>query len=196
MKIKIGVLGSASGPTLEMQESRNTAYKLGKEIADMDCILVNGACPGLPNDAAVGCRENGGFVLGVSPAFSQLEHEKNYKSPDMAYDIIIFTGMGFMQRDILNIRTADALIVVGGGIGTLNEFTAAFEEGKFVGVLSGTGGISDKIEEIVKFCNRHEEFHDLVVIDKDPKKLVEKVILKIKEGKVPRYTDERVLGAG
>jgi len=196
MKVKIGVIGSASGPTLEMKKSSEMAREVGKWIAKTDCILVNGACPGLPNEAAIACRKEGGFVLGVSPAFSQKEHEENYKSPDMAYDIILFTGMGFMERDIVNIRSADAVIVLGGGIGTLNEFTVAFEEGKTVGVLKGTGGISDHLEEIVKMCDRHEDFEQLVISSEDPRRLVEDTLLRVKEGFVPSYEDERVLGNG
>lgn len=180
MKIKIGVMGSAQGPSITAQKNIKKAEKLGKAIAESDCILVNGACPGLPDDAARGAKSVGGFCLGISPAFSQKEHCEKFLSPVASYDIILYTGMGLMERDIVNIRSSDAIITVGGGIGTLNEFTVAFDEGKVVGILTDTGGISDHIPQIIGLCNR--ELTDNVVFDSDPEKLVKKVLAKLKNG--------------
>ena len=192
MKTKIGVMGSASGPTISNQEGITKARELGKWIAQMDCILVNGACPGLPNESAIGAKQNGGFVIGVSPAFSEKEHIENYKSPELAYDVILYTGLGLMERDIINIRSSEVIILVGGGIGTLNEFTIAFEEGKIIGVLTGTGGVSEHIPDIVAKCDR--KLDDRVVFDKSPKHLVEKVLLALKELPQMVFEDERVIG--
>ncbi|HDL89683.1 MAG TPA: hypothetical protein ENG14_02130 [Thermodesulforhabdus norvegica] len=190
MKFRIGVMGSAQGPTIRVQENITKAIEVGQEIARADCILVNGACPGLPDEAAFGAKNVGGLTMGVSPAFSQKEHTERYKSPEENYDIIIYTGMGLMERDIINIRSSDAIVILGGGVGTLNEFTVAFDEGKVVGVLTGTGGISDHIPEVLELCDRKLE--DFVVFDDDPKKLIEKVIDKLKNSYRPMITDERV----
>jgi len=191
MKIKIGVMGSAQGPTIGNGENILKARELGKWIAKTDCILVNGACPGLPNDAALAARENGGMVIGISPAFSWETHVKDYKSPDGAYDMIVYTGMGLMERDILNIRSSDAVILVGGGIGTLNEFTVAFDDGKIVGVLTETGGVSDHIPEIMQICNRN--LTERVIFDSDPRALVEKVVLAIKQMPPVLIEDQRIV---
>lgn len=191
MKTKIGVMGSAQGPTLSRNGGVLKAQELGKWIAKTDCILVNGACPGLPNEAAIGAKENGGFVIGVSPAFSEKEHRELYRSPENAYDIILYTGMGLMERDILNIRSSDAIILVGGGIGTLNEFTVAYDEGKIVGVLTGTGGISEHIPEVLKMCNR--DLNERIIFGNDPKELVEKIVLAIKELPKINTEDERII---
>lgn len=191
MKIRIGVMGSAQGPSIENQESIKKAIELGHHIAKADCILVNGACPGLPDEAAYGAHQAGGFVMGVSPAFSEKEHIDRYRSPHEYYDMILYTGMGLMERDILNIRSSDAIILLGGGIGTLNEFTVAYDEGKIVGVLIGSGGVSDHIEEILTICDR--EMNNMVVSDSDPKRLLEKVLLTIKMHPQPMVEDERVI---
>lgn len=191
MKIKIGVMGSAQGPTIEQVVNVTKAEEVGKAIAELGCILVNGACPGLPNDAARGAKKAGGFVLGISPAFSLKEHVEKYLSPTEDYDLLLFTGMGLMERDIVNIRSSDAIITVGGGVGTLNEFIVAYDEGKFVGVLTGSGGISNKIPEILEFA--HREVTDRIVFDNDPKKLVEKLVSKLKNGKRVVVEDERVV---
>ncbi len=191
MKLKIGVMGSAQGPTMGSDNSIQKAKELGKWIAKTDCILVNGACPGLPNEAAIEAKEAGGFVMGISPAFSEKEHVEMYKSPDIAYDVIIYTGLGLMERDIINIRSSDAIITVGGGIGTLNEFTVAYDEGKIVGILTGTGGISDHIPTILKMCNRKQT--DRIIFDSDPRKLVESVVLALKELPPVIVEDERIV---
>ncbi len=191
MKYRIGVMGSAQGPTIRVQENVNKAIIIGQEIAKNDCILVSGACPGLPDDAAFGAKNAGGMTLGVSPAFSEEEHTKEYKSPYDNYDIILYTGLGLMERDLINIRSSDAIIILGGGIGTLNEFTVAFDDQKVVGVLEGTGGIADHIDKILEICGREKE--DYVVSDTDPIKLVHKVLERLKNFPRPFTEDQRVI---
>jgi uncharacterized protein (TIGR00725 family) len=61
-------------------------------------------------------------------------------------DVAITTGMGWM-RNTLVVRAADAVIMISGGIGTLNELTVAYEDKPTV-ILEGTGGWSDRIREI------------------------------------------------
>jgi len=190
MKYRIGVMGSAQGPTIENQETIKKSIEIGHWIANNDCILVNGACPGLPDEAAYGAHQAGGLTMGVSPAFSEEEHTKMYKSPQQNYDIILFTGMGLMERDIINIRSSDAIILLGGGIGTLNEFTVAYDEGKVIGVLMGSGGVSNHIEQILNICDRKME--DYIIFDSDPKALVNRVIEKLKGYTTPVSEDQRV----
>lgn len=190
MKLRIGVMGSAQGPTIENQENIKKAIELGHYIAKSNCILVNGACPGLPDEAAYGAHQAGGFVMGISPAFSEKEHIEKYKSPYEYYDAILYTGMGLMERDIVNIRSSDAIILLGGGVGTLNEFTVAYDEGKVVGVLTGSGGVSNHIEEILAICDR--EINEKIVFDSDPRTLLEKVLIAIKMQPQPVTEDQRV----
>jgi len=187
-------MGSAQGPTLRVQENIKRSIMIGQEIARADCILVNGACPGLPDEAAFGAKNAGGLTMGISPAFSEHEHTIKYKSPSENYDIIIYTGMGLMERDLVNIRSSDAIIILGGGIGTLNEFTVAFDEGKPIGVLTGTGGVSNHIEQILEICGRKME--DSVVFDVDPKELVRKVLDKLNNSERPKFEDERIFKSG
>jgi uncharacterized protein (TIGR00725 family) len=190
-KFRIGVMGSAQGPSIIQKENTELAIEVGKQIAISGNILVNGACPGLPNDAAIGAKQEGGFVMGVSPAFSRKEHIDKYNSPIDPYDIILYSGQGLMYRDVLNIRCSDAIIVLGGGIGTLNEFTVAFDEGRYIGVLTSTNGISNHLEEIIKNCNRDHGgrvfFHD------DPKILLEKILHALENGTRVTTEDERIV---
>src|SRR3989338_8586080 len=113
-RLKIGVMGSASGPQIEDPVAREKARKLGEEIGKRGHIFINGACPGLPNDALLGAKEFNGFTIGISPAFSEYEHINEYRSPP-AHDMIIYMGLGFMELDIINIRSSDAAALLGGG---------------------------------------------------------------------------------
>ena len=189
MRVKIGVMGSASGPTLENERSVQLARDLGHWIAKAGCILVNGACPGLPDLAACSAKKAGGFVMGVSPAFSRREHLETYRSPIDWYDVILYTGLGLMERDITNIRSSDAIIVVGGGVGTLNEFTVAFEEKKVVGVLTGSGGVSDHVPAILKMCDRGVA-EDRLLFDSDPKRLVSLVLRALETYEGPKHESQ------
>lgn len=189
-RLKIGVMGSASGPQIEDPVAREKARALGREIAQRGYIFINGACPGLPNDALQGAKERGGFTIGVSPAFSEYEHVNEYLSPH-DHDMIIYTGMGFMERDIINIRSADAVVIIGGGIGTLNEFTIAYDEGRPIGVVTNSGGISNHIEHIiVELC--HREMPPNLVMDEDPSLLLDKLEIAIKTFPLPIREDGRV----
>jgi len=184
------VMGSASGPQTLNPASRRKARKLGEEIGRRGFIFINGACPGLPNDALLGAQEVGCFSVGISPAFSKKQHVDEYGSPH-THDMLIYTGMGFMERDVINIRSADAIVIISGGIGTLNEFTIAYDEGRPIGVLMGTGGISNSIEHIVvELCKR--EMPPNLVMDSDPVKLMDKLEAVIRKFPLPIQEDQRV----
>ncbi len=188
-RLKIGVMGSASGPQVEDPVAREKSREVGREIGKRGYIFINGACPGLPNDALLGAKECHGFTVGISPAFSEYEHVNGYLSPH-AHDMLIYTGMGFMERDIINIRSSDGIIIVGGGIGTLNEFTIAYDEGRPVGILTNSGGISNHILHILELCMR--EVPPNLVMDDDPVKLMDKLEVAIKAFPLPIIEDARV----
>jgi uncharacterized protein (TIGR00725 family) len=152
MKLKIGVMGSATGKLSARQ--KEIAYELGRAIAVRGCITITGACPGLPLESARGAKEAGGLVVGISPALSEWEHVEKYRSPVEHHDVIIFTGSGLMGREVVNIRSSDIVVIVGGRSGTLGEFSIAYDEGKLIGILLGTGGITSEIENIVKIVKK------------------------------------------
>lgn len=189
-RLKIGVMGSASGAQTEDPIARQKATDLGREIAKRGHVFINGACPGLPNDALLGAEEMNGFTVGISPAFSEYEHVHEYLSPH-GHDLVIYTGLGFMERDIINIRSADGVVIVGGGIGTLNEFTIAYDEGRPIGIITNSGGISNSIPHIVEeLCRR--EIPPNIVFDDDPKILLDKLEAAIRAFPLPLRKDSRV----
>lgn len=189
--IKIGVMGSASGPQLDDPEVHERARILGREIGRRGHIFVNGACPGLPHEAFMSAKEAGALTIGISPAFSEHEHIHTYKSP-IGHDVIIYTGLGFMERDIINIRSSDGVVFIAGGIGSLNEFTIAYEEGRPIGMLTNTGGISNAIPYIVEdLCKR--KIAPNMVFDDDPALLLDKLEKAMVDYPLPIREDGRVV---
>lgn len=172
MKIKIGVMGSATGHF--PSKIRETSYELGRAIAVNDCITITGACPGLPLEAARGASEEGGLVVGISPGLSEWEHINKYHSPVEHHDVLVFTGSGLMGREVVNIRSSDIVIIVGGRSGTLGEFSIAFDEGKLIGVLEGTGGITTEIRDIVRIVKKKTGAK--IIYCGDPHKLVRNLL--------------------
>ena len=130
----------------------------------------------MPYFAAKGAKEAGGISIGISPAASLSAHVKSYRLPTDQFDFIIYTGFDYAGRNLLLTRSADAVIVICGRIGTLNEFTIAFEDNKPIGVLEGTGGFADEIKHIIDLGHRGK---GKIVYDSDPKRLVEKLTVLI-----------------
>lgn len=180
LKIKIAISGAAETGHCA-PKALDTTKELGRQIVAQGAVLVTGATTGIPYWAAIGAKEAGGFVIGVSPAASEIEHVKKYRLPVDYHDMIIYTGFGYAGRNLLLTRTADAIIVSCGRMGTLNEFTIAFEDDKPIGVLTATGGTADQLQEIIKRSHRGE---GKIVYDNDPKRLVSKVIQLVRKEKL------------
>jgi len=172
MKLKIGVMGSATGNF--SKRHKEIACELGHAIAQNDCVTITGACPGLPLESARGANEVGGLVIGISPGLSEWEHVHKYHSPLEYHDVIIFTGSGLMGREVVNIRSSDIVVIIGGRSGTLGEFSIAYDEGKLIGVLYGTGGITSEIKNIVRIIKKRTGAK--IIYSKDPRILVKSLI--------------------
>jgi len=156
------------------------AKEVGREVIRQKGVLVTGATSGIPYWAAIGAKEEKGFSIGISPAATEKEHIKKYRLPTDYFDVIVYTGFNYSGRNLLLTRSADAVIIICGRTGTLNEFTIAFEDQKPIGVLEGTGGTADEIKTLVK---RLHKGSGKIVFDKNPKRLVEKLIDLIKKEK-------------
>jgi uncharacterized protein (TIGR00725 family) len=156
------------------KDIRRRAYELGRAIADSGCVLVTGACPGLPYDAVCGCKEAGGLTAGISPALDLHEHINRYHSPYEEFDVMVYTGSGLMGREVTGIRSCDIVILIGGRSGTLGEFAIAYDEGKVIGVLSETGGVADHVDELIEIINKKTGAK--LVFDPDPRSLMESVV--------------------
>ncbi len=182
-RMSVGIMGSAGGKLED--ETRQLVRHLGVIIARRGYILVTGACPGTPHEAVKGAKDEGGIVVGISPALNLEEHVGKYHSPTRGYDIIIYTGSGLMGREVENIRSCDVVIFAGGRSGTLGEFAIAYDEAKVIGVLEGTGGITEYLKEIINMMKK--DTGAVVSFDANPERLLDKLEHIYKERIFPRH---------
>lgn len=175
MRYQICVSGAASGGTVVA--SHQLAYDLGRAIAEQGKTLTTGATVGLPHYAAMGAfsvKDRKGVSVGFSPASSFREHVSTYKLPTKEFDYINFTGMEYVGRDVHLVRSSDAIITVGGRMGSLHELSTALESRKVCGVLLGSGGLADYIPTLLK--NVEAPGAKDIIFDTDPDRLVTAVI--------------------
>jgi uncharacterized protein (TIGR00725 family) len=172
LKYKICVSGSAETEYCA-PGTVEKAMEIGRLIAKRGMVLVTGATTGIPYWSAKGAKEAGGIVIGLSPAASKAAHVKTYHLPIDFHDLIIYTGFDYSGRNLLLTRAADAIITIYGRVGTLNEFTIAFEDKKPQGILTGTGGVSDELHDILAKAHRGM---GKTVFESDPKTLIDRVV--------------------
>ena len=154
--------------------------EIGRQIFWQNCVLLTGATTGVPHFSAQGCKEVGGISIGFSPAASESAHKRVYKLPLDQIDVMVYTGFDYSGRNLLLTRAADGVIVVCGRMGTLNEFTIAYEDRRPIGILEGSGGTADLLKIILL---RPHKKRGPIIWDTDPKRLVQKLIAVIKESK-------------
>jgi len=171
----VAVLGGAS---VYDETQILAAYQIGQALARKGKNVLTGATTGIPYAAAIGAREAGALVVGISPAGSPSEHIQAFRKPLDYHDLIVYSGVGFEARGPLIVRSAAACIFIGGEFGTLNEFTAAWMVGhKVLGVLNGSGGITDALPSLM--AKTKSTWGSVVVYDKNPTSLVAKVCKEI-----------------
>lgn len=116
----IGVIGGQHPP----HEYLTMAEEVGSLIAKRGAVLICGGLGGVMEAACKGAKQAGGLTIGVIPTMDKAD-------ANPYVDIIIATGLG-TARNVVIVRSADALIAVDGSFGTLSEISHAFEQGKRV----------------------------------------------------------------
>src|SRR5256886_8452941 len=115
------------------------AEEVGRLVAERNGIVVTGGLSGVMEAVSRGAKQAGGLVIGILPGFDK-------RDANDFVDVAITTGMGWM-RNTLTVRAADAVIMISGGIGTLNELTVAYEIKPTV-ILEGSGGGASRPLEV------------------------------------------------
>jgi uncharacterized protein (TIGR00725 family) len=184
--IKVGVSGSARNNCAPGAYKK--AYAVGKALAKMKLVTVTGDTTGVPLYSARGAKSAGGMCVGISPAHSQEDHERRYHLPLNDMDLVIYTGFAYSGRNLLFIRSCDAVIFICGRTGTLNEFTIAFEDKKPIGILTKTGGITEEIDDILRVAHRGR---NLIIFDDDPDRLVKRLVQLVNEEHKKKYHNYR-----
>ena len=132
-KFQIAVVGYNKDRCTE--QARILAYEVGKEVARAGAVLVCGGLGGVMESACKGSKENNGFTIGIIP-------QDEFSFANGFCDVVICTGIGF-ARDFMIASSADGIIAIGGGVGTLIEMAAGYMIKKSIVVISGSGGVAD-----------------------------------------------------
>lgn len=138
MAIRIGVIGQSGELPQEIQQ---LAYEVGKEVAQRGCVLFTGGTNGVMEYASRGAKEANGLVVGILPG-------DTIDAANPFIDVPITTGLSFDYRSLILVHSSDALIMVGGGNGTLGELSTAYLNRKPVVVLESSGGWAGKVRGI------------------------------------------------
>lgn len=145
-------------------EHEKIAYETGVEIAKSGSVLVTGGMGGVMRASCHGASESGGITVGILPQ----------DDPSFANEycqIVIPSGMG-LTRDFLNALSADGIIIIGGGSGTLSEICAAYMHKKPMVAIKNTGGTADKYAD--SYID-HRENVKIIGVD-TPKEAVDKIL--------------------
>ncbi len=143
MKLTIGVIGKNEQHADDVvpAQTKAAAEAVGRLIAARGGVLVTGGRKGVMEAASKGARAAGGLTIGFLPSMDKAD-------ANPYVDVVFPTGLG-RARNLLTARACDALIMIGGETGTLNELTIAYAEARPVVVLEGTGGWADKLRGVL-----------------------------------------------
>lgn len=114
----IGVVGAGLCDKKVYEQAR----KVGKGIAQVGATLVCGGLGGVMEGACRGAHEGGGITVGILPGPDKAQANAYVSIP-------IVTDLGH-ARNILVVRSADIVVAVSGGYGTLSEISIALKIGK------------------------------------------------------------------
>jgi uncharacterized protein (TIGR00725 family) len=163
----IGYAGLDEYPegTIIKNEVFVSAYELGKLFAERGWITITGGKSGVMEWANKGAQEAGGVSVGVVTGDKRGTSNKYV-------DVEIVPGSYNCGEEMALITMSDAVVVLGGGMGTLQELAIAYRQGKPILSLRGLGGWSERLEQFEQLDER-----DKVRIDycKDSAEIVEKL---------------------
>ena len=145
--------------------------RLAEALAARDVVLFTGATTGLIYEVGKAARAAGVVHVGISPASSYDEHANRYQLPHDGCDVLVYTGFGLKGRNVVLVRSCDIVLFFAGAMGSLNEFTIAHDEGKIIGCLTGTGGVADEADYLLKTFSKQSGAQ--VFQNDDPKALLD-----------------------
>jgi uncharacterized protein (TIGR00725 family) len=179
MLVTIGVIGKNEQHENDVvsEQTMEAAAEVGRLVAQRGGVIVTGGRFGVMEAASRGAKEAGGLTVGFLPAMDK-------KTANAFVDIIFPTGLG-RARNLLTARSCDALIMIGGSCGTLNELTIAYAEARPVVILNGSGGWADRIQGVLhKGCFLDERETVEIGIAQTPAEAVEMAFaLALDEGR-------------
>ena len=118
MKRCVAVIGPGDASAAELA----VAEEVGARLVDLGATVVTGGLGGVMEAASRGAKSRRGLTIGLLPGLDRSE-------ANGWVDVAIATGLGEI-RNALIVRTSDALVAVGGGVGTLSEIGFALKLGR------------------------------------------------------------------
>jgi uncharacterized protein (TIGR00725 family) len=161
-KFQILVIGHNTNGCTE--EHSKVAYETGSEIAKTGHVLISGGLGGVMEASCHGARDSNGLTVGIIP-------QADASMANEYCDVVIPTGMG-LTRDFLNALSADGIIIIGGGSGTLSEICAAYMHKKPMVAIRNMNGVTAQFID-----NYLDHRQNIKIIGADtPKQAVEKIL--------------------
>ena len=138
MRTVIGVIGKGTRGANDPvpQAAWDAAEAVGRLVAQRQGVMLTGGLGGVMEAASKGAQQAGGLVIGIIPGLDRRE-------ANPYCDVVIPSGIGTI-RNHLTVRASDAVIMIGGGSGTLNEVTICYGQKPLV-VLEGSSGWADRL---------------------------------------------------
>ncbi len=161
-KIQILVIGHNTNGCTE--EHSKVAYETGSEVAKTGHVLVSGGLGGVMEAASHGAHDSKGLTVGIIP-------QDDASKANQYCDIVIPTGMG-LTRDFINALSADGIIIIGGGSGTLSEICAGYMHKKPMVAIRNMGGVN---AQFIDNYLDHRQNIKIIGVD-TPKEAVVKIL--------------------
>ncbi len=150
----IAVIGDSSCSP----EQAKLAETVGEQLAERGATVICGGLSGVMEAVCRGAKSRGGLTVGILPG----------ESPDMAnpwVDIPVVTAMG-EARNVAVVKSAQAVIAIGGGYGTLSEIAYALKSNiAVIGLNTWSLALDDQVlDAVIRVCNPTEAVDEAVAL--------------------------------
>ncbi len=137
----VGYSGKIDEPPVS--EVADVSRELGRRLAKEGYKIITGGRDGVMELVSEAAKNSGGTIIGVLPG----REGEGYVNPYV--DIPIYTSMDFHMRSHILIHSAEAVISIGGEIGTAIEILLSYASGKKLILFRGTGGWTDRFADVL-----------------------------------------------
>jgi len=160
--MKVTVYGGTNNKTYTPKQIAE-CEKLGKFLAGEKIEVLTGACRGFPYYVGKAAIQNGGRVIGYSPASNLNEHTDKYKFPADGVTDLVFNSEqkesfseNFMKRSIDMVPFSDVVIALGGSWGTYFELLLSFMYRRTIILVEQFEGAVKAFENTFEFFGKRD----------------------------------------
>ncbi len=162
----IAVIGKgmrAGDPPLP-EKTVHLAREVGRLLAKANAIVVCGGLGGVMEATAEGVAEASGVIIGILP-----QGDRSQANPYLTYALP--SGLGYLRNYVV-IHSSQAVIMIGGGNGTLQEVTIAHDAQRPVVILAGSGGWADRLPALLHRDYLDERRETIIKVGYTPEEVV------------------------